>query len=178
MSWMQTYTGQAFEPLTPSTDQVVIEDIAHALALLCRFNGHCLVFYSVAEHSCRVHDYLVSQGHPKGVCFWGLMHDASEAYLGDMVRPLKRQDALAVYRQAEKRVMSVIQAKYGLTPQMPTAVKHADNVLLASEKVTIMTTPPKDWMPLPDPIFMGDVGWEWQSAKTEFLERFRLYQSS
>jgi 5'-deoxynucleotidase YfbR-like HD superfamily hydrolase len=84
MSWIQTYQGGCFEPFNPHPDQIHIRDIAHALALTCRFTGHCLDFYSVAQHSVMV-SQIVSHKHALA----GLLHDASEAYLTDVASPIK-----------------------------------------------------------------------------------------
>jgi len=77
MSWIQTFTGRRFRPRNPAPDDFDIRDVAHALSLLCRFNGHCRVFYSVAEHSVRV-----SRICPPPAALWGLLHDLGEAYIG------------------------------------------------------------------------------------------------
>ena len=95
-----TYTGKEFEPTIPS-GEVDIVDIAHALGNICRFNGHCSRFYSVAEHSVRCAE--AAKGYPDEIIKQCLMHDASEAYLGDIVTPLKRpmdwfyEDSLLAY---------------------------------------------------------------------------------
>ena len=78
-SWLQTYTGIQFWPLDPRPEEIDIQDIAHALSLLCRFNGHCQRFYSVAEHSVHVSTILAPE-----FGLWGLLHDAAEAYLSDI----------------------------------------------------------------------------------------------
>lgn len=85
MSWITTFTGKRFYQTSPHRDSVCIEDIAHALSMLCRFTGHCREFYSVAEHSIRVAYELQSQQR-----IHGLLHDAHEAYLGDTSGPLKK----------------------------------------------------------------------------------------
>ena len=79
--WFLTYTGRQFWPLDPRPEDICIRDIAHHLSLCCRFNGACRVHYSVAQHSVMVANIL-----PAPLRFWGLMHDATEAYVGDMVR--------------------------------------------------------------------------------------------
>lgn len=85
--WMQTYTGRVFWPLEPRPEDVDIVDIAHALANLCRYGGHSKVFYSVAHHS-----VLVSQIVPPADALWGLMHDSAEAYVIDLIRPIKHSE--------------------------------------------------------------------------------------
>ncbi len=138
MSWIQTYRGEPFEPLEPRAEDLDIRDIAHSLSLLCRFNGHCREFYSVAEHSVRVSDILTREH-----ALWGLLHDGAEAYLGDLVRPLK-QDA-PWFEKAEDRLLKVIAEKYTLSWPMPEAVRAADDVLLVTEARDLMAPPPKPW---------------------------------
>jgi uncharacterized protein len=91
---MQTYTGLAFWPLDPRPDEIRLVDIAHALSKLCRYGGQCLSFYSVAEHS-----LLVASKAPDHLKLVALMHDASEAYLLDIPRPIKRH--LAGYAESK-----------------------------------------------------------------------------
>ena len=83
--YVSTYTGKQFFPLDPQQDQVDIEDIAHGLAYQCRFNGQTRYFYSVAQHS-----LIVAGLVPKRLYLAALLHDAAEAYMGDMVKPLKQ----------------------------------------------------------------------------------------
>lgn len=87
-SWMQTYTGRRLFPMDPSPADVDIIDIAHALSMQCRYNGHVRRFMSVAEHC-----VLISENVPAQDALWGLLHDATEAYVGDMIRPLRDQVA-------------------------------------------------------------------------------------
>src|SRR5579885_2784587 len=82
--WIQTYCGVAFYPLDPRPEEILIEDIAHALSMLCRFTGHVKRFYSVAQHCV----YVSHRCDPKDA-LWGLLHDAAEAYLNDISRPVK-----------------------------------------------------------------------------------------
>lgn len=103
--WIQTYSGRAFYPLAPYPQDVCIEDIAHALSQLCRFGGHCRRFYSVAEHSVLLSRVVVPEFQ-----LWALLHDASEAYLVDVPRPIKKQ--LPAYVEAERRVMAAICARF------------------------------------------------------------------
>jgi len=108
--WMLTYTGRQFWPCAARPEAVCIEDIAHALSLTCRFGGHVREFYSVAQHSVIVCDHL-----PARLKLHGLLHDAAEAYLGDVIRPVKK--SLVGYAAMEQCVLSVIyQALLGATP--------------------------------------------------------------
>lgn len=154
--WIQTYTGAQFWPLDPRPSEVRTEDIAHALSMQCRFAGHCRVFYSVAEHSVRVSQLLRAWGHPPLAQLAGLLHDASEAYLVDVPRPLKPH--LPGYSEIERRVMDAICERFGLprwalaTDARWGAVRHADAVLLATEARDLMAPQPVPWEGLPDPL--------------------------
>lgn len=131
--WMQTFTGHRFWPLDARPEEVYIADIAHGLANTCRFGGHSQQFYSVAQHS-----VLVSRIVPVAIQFDALLHDAAEAYLGDVPRPLKHGPGFEGYRSAEAALEQVIADTYGTEyPQHP-AIKEADNVLLWTEKRDIM----------------------------------------
>jgi len=85
-AWIQTISGRKFPLAEPDPNQIDIEDIAHALSMLCRFNGHCTQFYSVAEHSMHVSHEISND-----LALAGLLHDAAEAYLGDVPSPLKKE---------------------------------------------------------------------------------------
>mgnify|MGYP001559998631 FL=1 len=133
--WILTFTGKRIYPLDPRPDELDIYDIAHALSLQCRFNGHVRVFYSVAEHLLRVSRIL-----PAEFALWGLLHDTPEAYLGDLVSPIKYDKKFGKeYREAEKRLMGVIARNFGLTPAAePRTVKFADRILLVTEARDLM----------------------------------------
>lgn len=172
--WMQTYTGRQFWPLDPRASEVHIEDIAHALALQCRFAGHCREFYSVAEHSYRVAQYLIGQGHPVGTCLIGLLHDASEAYLVDVPRPVKPH--LKEYKEIEARVEAAIFERFDLRwadDREHGIVKHADNVLLATEARDLMAPPPAPWAEMPEPLSGVIQPMGWMDAQSRFLSCFR-----
>lgn len=131
--WMQIASGKNFWPLDPRPDEIEIEDIAAALSKLCRFNGHTNQFYSVAQHS-----VLVSRACNPSDALWGLLHDASEAYLGDVIRPLKRQACFSEYLTAEKQMMVVICKRFNLKLTQPDSVSHADEIVLATEARDLM----------------------------------------
>jgi hypothetical protein len=143
--WLQTRTGRKVFPLDLHPEDVAVEDIAHALSLQCRFAGHTRGLYSVGQHSLLVADYLERRGESPEVVLWGLLHDASEAYLSDIPRPLKRRPEFAFYREAEARAMRAICARFGMAPGEPSVVKHADGVLLATEARDLMAPLHPDW---------------------------------
>ena len=138
--WIQTNSGVAFWPLDPRPEEIRIEDIAHALAHQCRFSGHTREFYSVAEHSVRVS--LMCD--PRDA-LWGLLHDASEAYLQDVARPIKQLPAMAEYRNAEERLQKVIGLKFGLHRQQPDSVSIADKIMLGIEARDLMAPQQPGW---------------------------------
>jgi hypothetical protein len=130
--WIQTYTGRQFWPLDPRPDEIHIDDIAHALSLQCRYAGHCRRFYSVAEHSVLLARYV----SPKNA-LWALLHDASEAYLVDVPRPIK--PALTGYKAIENEVMAAVADRFGLSSSMPAEVHDADMRICVDEKAQNMT---------------------------------------
>lgn len=136
--WICTASGVEFWPLDPRPDEVRIEDIAHALANVCRYGGHSKWHYSVAQHSVLVCRYVIDKRLPDGgtAAKMALLHDAAEAYIGDMVRPLKR--LLPEYQKAELLIMDAILTHFGLPHDEPKIVKEADNVLLATEARVLM----------------------------------------
>lgn len=127
--WMLTSTGKKYWPLDPHPDDIDIHDIAHHLSLLCRFTGACSHFYSVAEHSVLVSE-LLEREDPK-LAMLGLMHDATEAYLGDVGRPLKAH--LPEYVAIENNNWLAIADHFGLPDDMPPSVKKADIDVFWSE---------------------------------------------
>lgn len=130
---MTTITGRRVNPLTMTAEDVVVQDIAHALARQCRYNGHVGGYLSVARHSVWVAERLEEQGHPPIVVLTGLLHDAAEAYLGDMIRPLKHVGEVgSLYLTAELRLEEQISEAFGLPFPWDPAVKAADNHVLTT----------------------------------------------
>jgi uncharacterized protein len=164
--WMQTVTGRQFWPLDPRPEDIDIEDIAHALSMMCRFGGHCDRFYSVAEHS-----VLVSENVPPQDALWALLHDASEAYIADIVRPAKR--FINGYKDIEGRIMAAVCGAFDLPCIEPPSVKRADNAILADEAAQIMGAKPKDWILPEPPLGVRIIGLSPSDAKAAFLTRYR-----
>ncbi|MFO0474191.1 MAG: phosphohydrolase [Alphaproteobacteria bacterium] len=168
--WIQTYTGLAMYPLDPRPEEVDLVDIARALSNLCRFTGHTRKFYSVAEHS--VH---CSRIVPPEHALWALLHDASEAYISDVSRPLKNQDAFGAYREAETRLQAAICAKFGLPNVQPEEVKKADAIMLAIEAADLMAPLRPDWQRWLVDIGSVDISvatpWSPERAFSSFMER-------
>ena len=165
VGWMQTASCKVFRFAAPDAEDVDILDIASALSKTCRFNGHCEDFYSVAQHS-----VMVSQIVPPEHALAGLLHDAAEAYVGDMVSPLKR--AMPAFREVEDAVLAAIFERFGLMLPLPDAVKHADLVMLATEKRDLLGPSPLDWGPLPPPLDVQVRPGPWRWARRAFLSRF------
>ena len=139
-----TASGVYFDFRSPETSVIDPRDIAHALSLLCRYTGHTDRFYSIAQH-CVLASYIVPAEH----AFAALMHDAHEAYVGDMSSPLKQlcQD----YKAIEDRCEAAVAKRFGLTTPWPAEVKHADLVMLMTEKRDLMAARDHHW-PLLDGI--------------------------
>lgn len=142
-AWMQTYTGKQFFPLDANVSEIDINDIAHALSNLCRFGGHCSKFYSVAEHSVNVSKLL-----PDDLKLDGLLHDATEAYLVDVPRPIK--GSLLNYKEIEHKLACVIEERFTGKGQRflnfeHVSVKDADNVMLMTEADQLLGEHPAPW---------------------------------
>lgn len=175
-----TYSDRGIRPLDPDPDDIDIVDIAHALSNQCRFTGHTKKFYSVAQHSVLVSEYIerefISVDGP-GYELEGLLHDASEAYLSDIARPVKQTEPLkTVYHEAEERLSRAIAERFGLVYPFPPAVTEADNVLLVTEARDLMHGVEK-WSaeyrkisPLPSVI----TPWTPAEARARFLWRFNM----
>lgn len=165
--WMQTYSGIAFYPYCPPIKSILLEDIAHALSLTCRYNGHTRSFYSVAEHA-----VLVSQSVPERDAAWGLMHDAAEAYIGDMVSPVKLHQP--EFRALEDELLACIAERFSLNRAgIPVSVHEADTRILLNERGALLRPPPQPWAieklePLPG-IYI--TGWSPETAERRFLAR-------
>lgn len=166
-TWMQVHSGEPFYPLEAKPEDIDIYDIAHALGMVCRFAGHCRRFYSVAEHSVLM-SHTVDPEH----AMWALLHDATEAYLGDIVRPLKHR--LPGYLEAEERLADTIAIKFGLEGPMPDQVKEHDTRIVVDEREQIMTPSRLPWSALEGYAPLGVIieGWYPNKAVEMFLNRF------
>jgi len=162
-TWMDTYTGQRYDvfKMMQYIDSINIVDIAHALSMMCRYNGHCNRFFSVAQHS-MIAANLVAMEHPTNikVQFATLLHDASEAYIADIIRPIKPR--IQGYKELEKCVSDAVYCRfgiheavpagptmvginYGLTEEDEKIIKWADDTCLATECVSLMASQGKGY---------------------------------
>lgn len=152
---IRTFTGKYINVFDPNPDDIIIEDIAHALSNIPRFGGHLPTFYSVAQHC------IMCAGYVKpNLAFEALMHDATEAYLLDIPKPIKLM--LPHYVSAEMNLQSIISEKFGLPEMMSPEVKEVDKVMLEFEWNNMMLgkgAPPR--------IYSNEY------AKKRFLEMFK-----
>ena len=179
--WIQTFTGKAFPVLDPRPDDVVIDDIAHALSMLCRFTGHVRTFYSVAQHCVLVAE-VVRRFQPENrpLHLAALLHDAAEAYIQDLPRPIKRLNGIrAFYKPVEEVVEEAIRARFFVPTAVwgSPAIKVADEMLLRTECRDLMGPLHPAWSrelhpdhgtTMPERI----VPWSPQEAEERFLARF------
>ena len=188
MTWVQTVSGVAFDLLAPRAEDVRAADIAHSLARINRFSGHTLGEpYSVAHHSMLVADLLASWGCPVAIVREGLLHDAPEAYYGDIVQPMKA--AIVAAEEASEGAISdplvqvtrpidrVVRAALALPEHESAIVKRADLVALAIERRDLMASCERDWE-LPEyapvtPQIDGGMLTRWTEARDSFAKRWR-----
>lgn len=162
------YGGGVYFPLDPRLEDIKITDIAHSLAMQCRFNGHILRFLSVAEHSVNV-SYQV----PEEDALEGLLHDAAESYVGDLIRPLKMLTEFGHFKVMEAGWEVVIAQKFGLRFPYPPSVKRADEAVVAAEIAQLRRN--HDANLLHDDSVIANIkieGWSPAEAEMRFLGRF------
>lgn len=133
-AYIITYTGRQFFLLQAEPEDICVRDIAHALAMQCRWTGHCKFHYSIAQHA-----YYCSYIGPEEFAFERLNHDDSEAYMGDMNRPLKHYtEAGVAYRHQEAKLERTIKEAFGIYPVEHPSVHVADEVMLYTEKAQLL----------------------------------------
>ena len=160
---IRTYTGRHVDPFVMTTRDVHHRDIAHALSHACRFGGHSEGHLSVARHSIHVMQWLERHEATVQECLAGLLHDAAEAYIGDMVRPLKHRDEFQLYRALDDRVTAIILKHFHLPfTELPTIVHEAD-VAITNVEVNHLR-------------FSWDS--RWQDDKQEYLDALHRYNSA
>lgn len=172
--WIQTYSGDKHSLLDPRAEDIHLVDIAHALSLCNRFGGHTLAPYSVAQHSIYTVQMLEIMA-PKNYLLHlhGLLHDASEAYLGDIVRPLKH--TMKEYLELEQKTQWVILRALGV-PDISTKdeleVKIADNRVLLAERSAFLSVSAHAWDIRGIPAPLDIKAMKWKKTEQKFLSKF------
>lgn len=169
--YITTFCGKRIDPLNVKVSDIEIVDIAHALSHICRFGGHTRSFYSVAQHSCRVAELV-----PPEFKMPALLHDGAEAYLGDVITPLKK--LLPVYTEIEESFMRAIAARFEIDHLIPKPVKDADWLmfLVEADQYTFIN-PIETRTPIPDSFLTVDREMPVSAgfAKDRFLFQFAQY---
>lgn len=165
-TWMQTHSNGELDFSADEWIVLPIEDIATSLANTCRYTGHCKKYYSVAEHS-----VLISRMVPQELAYAALMHDASEAYVGDISRPLKTM--FPHFKEIEKKAISAVSKGYGIPVEELNSplIKAYDRRILADESAALMPKHPF-WEQFTEPTGAVIEGWVPAEAKEKFLARF------
>lgn len=173
MSVMSTYTGLVFDPMEMKEENVAIEDIAHALSMICRGGGQLLHFFTVAQHSINCSKEAEARGYSGRIQLACLLHDASEAYIADIIRPVKPH--LNNYLEIEDSVMQVIWKKFGLgdlTEEEHALWRRIDNEILLPELKSLLIAG-KDIELVPLALEPDLRERPYREVEAEFLERFR-----
>jgi uncharacterized protein len=170
--WKQTFSGKQVDFINPDPEQLCIEDIAHALAHTCRYTGHTQYFYSTAEHSIILVNYIWSNlGYSKQDQFTMLMHDAAEAFLGDISSPLKA--LLPDYKKIEKNFEKVLANKFGFEYPLPDRLKQLDKRIILDEVKYLFAESVGNWEHDDyEPLNVEIAGLSPDQAKRKFLYMF------
>ena len=171
-SYITTYTGLHFYPTEPNPDGLRIEDIAHALSLLCRGNGHTKTFFSVGQHCLHCAREAQARGYSRRVALACLLHDASEAYLSDVPRPFKQ--SMPQYRVLENRLLDVIYTKFlgaPLTNEEAVLVKQIDDDMLYFDLCVLLNEPSNEPETEMKSVFSYDV-LPFETVEREYLKLY------
>ena len=177
MSAMNTFTGRIFDPLKMMKQDVCVEDIAHALSLVCRGGGHIRYFFSVAQHSMNCASEAAARGWSGRIVLACLLHDASEAYMSDVPRPFKKY--LKDYKKLEDRLLSLVYEKYlgsDITEAEARLVKQIDNDILAYDLFYLLDEGCKEDLPEMKRPFSYEVR-SFESVAQEYLELFQKWMN-
>lgn len=168
---VQVRSGAYIDPWFARGAPIRIEDVAASLSKLCRFNGHTSRFYSVAQHSVHV-AYIVQKADPRNALA-GLLHDAHEYMVGDMASPLKNGLGEA-WEELEARAEQAVREAFGVPVRNSPRIKHADLVMLATERRDLMPQDGRDWLCLEgiDPLSFKLSPWNPTKAERIFLETY------
>jgi len=168
--WSTAFSGKRFHPLNLQPDEVNIADIAHALANLCRFGGHCEPFYSVAEHSLHLSKIV-----PPDMALQALVHDAAEAYsgFGDVLPPAK--EAAPLVREIEHAITKVVAERFDLGWPFPAHICQMDKALAKAEAAVLMPASTREWFEGRELVEIPKVRikcWPPRDAEAAFLARW------
>lgn len=169
--------GHYVDLANPDPSTIEVKSIAAALSKVCRFGGHCPQFYSVAEHCIHATAMACSDGYTGDALIAVFLHDAAEAYIGDMVKPLKV--TMPQYGEAEQRIEAAIQAAFGIDfAKWMDVIKRFDRAMLKAEKVTMWPEDTEKWAgfsEIEDRVVKFQF-WEPRQAEMQFLAMARTLQ--
>lgn len=172
--YITTWTGVKFNFREPTPDQINLDDVAHSLSMQCRYNGHCSEFYSVAEHSVLIAGWVYSTKRSKRLALEALLHDASEAYLCDIPRPIKPH-LDPNYHDLEHAIERAVARKWNLTLPWNDFVKEGDSRICLDEHAALFEERlgPCDWkLPYSEPLGIRIQCWMPNVAEREFRKLF------
>jgi len=170
---IRTYHGIDMDPFSPKSEEINIEDIAHSLSLICRANGHISHFYSVAQHCLNCEKEAMSRGYDTKVRAFCLLHDATECYISDLIRPIKRR--FSAYYEAEERLSKLIyESLIGVLPNEDELKKvgEIDDTLLYHEFLTLSGAKFFD----DEPVMHADLSFDFEpfaDVKSSYITRFK-----
>jgi uncharacterized protein len=169
---VQTLTGHRFYVLDPEPEDIQIADISGSLGKICRFNGHPRIPYYIGQHCVLGSHVVEEQTHNLILALAFLLHDSGEAYLTDMVRPLKVMPELEAYRLASKRLDRVIEKRFNLPEGIldHQVIKETDNRMLFTEKRDLLVA--LQWDQSAQPYDFKIKPWSWQKAQKRYLFRY------
>lgn len=148
MSWITTFTGKHFDPMLPEPEKLDVTDIAHSLSLLCRGNGHVKTFFSVAQHCINCANEAIARGYSDRIILACLIHDASEAYMADIPRPVKQE--LPEYKASENKLIDVIYQHFLgsiLSNEEEKMVKGIDDAMMYYDLTYLLNERPEGDVP-------------------------------
>lgn len=169
--WKETYTGARFYLMDPRPEEIVFEDVVHSLSMQCRYTGHCLVWYSVAEHCCLLCDYVKEQGRSARDQYEMLMHDAPEFATGDISRPMKY--GIPGLKPSLEHINVATAKAFGCQYPEPTWLKKLDARMICDERAQNMVDSGNDWNhDKLEPLGIKLKYWGQERAKAEFTRRY------
>lgn len=177
MSYITTYTGKHFDPVYPQAEKIDIRDIAHALSLTCRGNGHVKTFFSVGQHCIHCALEAAARGYSDRLVLACLLHDASECYMSDVPRPIK--GILPEYKDTEKHLLEQIYQKFlgsALTDEEEKLVKQIDNDMLYYDLRYLLNEVSKEEAPAMKTEFSYRV-LPFETVEERYLELFEQYRN-